>query len=251
MESSKSQVSSPASSDPSVAGTLGTKAPAIEPPAPAAVSPALAAEPADAPGPRRFGTAWLALAVVVGLLLGYVAGLLTPSLRAPGDASPEAGFARDMAIHHGQAVQMGMIAYQKATDPEVREVAYDIVTNQQGQIGIMKRWLEEWALSPNSSRPKMAWMPEGAEGVRDGLMPGMATQEEMDRLGAATGEDVDVLFVQLMLRHHLGGIHMIDGVLERSDRPEVVELATIMKNGQQAEVTMFRHLLEKFNAQPL
>lgn len=204
-----------------------------------------------APGPRRFGTAWLALAVVVGLLLGYLAGLLTPSLRAPGNDSAEAGFARDMTVHHGQAVEMGMIAYQKATDPEVREVAYDIVTNQQGQVGIMARWLEEWRLSPSSSRPRMAWMPEGSAALQDGRMPGMATNAELDRLRAATGQQADVLFVQYMLRHHIGGIHMVDGLLKQSDRPEVVQLATVMKNGQQAEVGMFRNLLEKLNAQPL
>ncbi len=33
--------------------------------------------------------------------------LLAPS--APGDGSPEAGFARDMQAHHAQAVRMAMI----------------------------------------------------------------------------------------------------------------------------------------------
>jgi uncharacterized protein (DUF305 family) len=200
---------------------------------------------------RRFPTMWVALAVVVGLLLGFVAGLLTPALRAPGDTSAEAGFARDMIAHHGQAVEMSMIAYYKATDPDVRGLAYDVVTNQQGQVGIMTRWLQEWRLSPTGSRARMAWMPEGTAALQDGLMPGMATQAQMDQLREATGEKLDVLYVQLMLRHHLGGIHMVDGVLDRSDRPEVVELATTMKAGQQLEVNIFRTLLEKLHAQPL
>lgn len=202
-------------------------------------------------GPRRFGTVWLALAVVVGLLLGYAAGLLTPSLRAPGDGSAEAGFARDMTTHHTQAVELALIAYPKATDPELRDVAYDIATGQQYQIGVMQRWLEEWGLNRNSSQPKMAWMPDGAASVKDGLMPGMATNDQISKLREATGRDVDILFAQLMIRHHIGGVHMIDGVLERSDRPEVVELARSMKGAQQREIAILTALLERLGARPL
>lgn len=203
------------------------------------------------PARRPFPTAWVALGIVVGLLLGYVAGLLTPSLRTPGNNSAEAGFARDMALHHAQAVEIAMIAYQRSTDPDVQLMAYDIATSQQTEIGIMKRWLEEWNLSRTGSRPHMAWMPGGEHALRDGLMPGMATNEEIDRLRNATGRDVDVLFAQLMLRHHLGGIHMIDAVLAQSDRPEVVSLAERMKATQQGEVEVFREMLKKLGAQPL
>ena len=61
---------------------------------------------------RRFGTLALAAAVVVGLLLGYAGGLLTPTFTRPGEHSAEAGFARDMSTHHAQAVEMGLIAFQ-------------------------------------------------------------------------------------------------------------------------------------------
>lgn len=202
-------------------------------------------------GKRRFGTGWLALAVVVGLLLGYAAGLLTPGLRAPGDTSAEAGFARDMSVHHGQAVEMAMIAYAKATRPAVRDIAYDIATMQERQIGTMQRWLEEWRLSPSGSQPRMAWMPGGPEALQNGLMPGMATTAEITKLRDSNGTDVDILFCQLMLRHHLGGIHMVDGVLTVSSRPEVVELATSMKTLQQIEIDALRRLLREMNAQPL
>lgn len=208
-------------------------------------------EAAQQAAQRRFPTVWATIAVVVGLLLGYAAGLLTPSLRTPGDTSPEAGFARDMSSHHEQAVEMAMIAHQRGTNPDVLLLSYDIATGQQGEIGYMRRWLEEWRLSPTGSQPKMAWMPDGARAVRDGLMPGMATNEEIEKLRRGTGRQVDVLFAQYMLRHHLGGIHMIDAVLARSERPEVVELATRMKNSQQKEIEILRDLLEDLHAEPL
>jgi uncharacterized protein (DUF305 family) len=192
------------------------------------------------------------LAAVVALLVGYGAGLLTPSLRAPGDNSPEAGFARDMSTHHAQAVEMGMVAYQKATNDDVRQLGYNIALTQQAQIGMMSVWLKDWRLQPTGDRPKMAWMPNGSkELTADGLMPGMATDGQMAQLHSATGKDMDILFCQLMLRHHLGGIHMIDGVLRQSHNATVRQLAQTMKLNQQGDIDVLQNLLKQLGAKPL
>jgi len=224
---------------------------ADERPEPSAADEPPANLAAEEPAPRRFPTVWVAISIVVGLLLGYAAGLLTPLLRTPGDTSPEAGFARDMAVHHAQAVEMSMIIYGKTTNPDIRDLAFDIVTNQQGQIGIMNRWLEEWRLSPTGSQPRMAWMPEGRRTLENGLMPGMATTAQINALHQATGKEADILYAQLLLRHHLGGIHMVGGVLDLADRPEVLKLAQTMRNGQQGEVGILKDLLDEMGAKPL
>src|SRR5882762_10519165 len=101
------------------------------------------------------------VAAVALLSIGYTVGWYTPRLTTPGTDSAEAGFARDMAEHHAQAVEMGMIAYQKASTPEVRSLGGDIAITQQGQIGVMNTWLKDWGLSPNSDKPPMSWMPDG------------------------------------------------------------------------------------------
>jgi uncharacterized protein (DUF305 family) len=202
--------------------------------------------------PRRRALLLGALGAVVALLIGYLAGLVTPRFTAPGDNSPEAGFARDMSVHHAQAVEMGMWAYQKATNDEVRQMGYDIALTQQAQIGMMSIWLKDWHLEPTGSRPKMAWMPDGTKELSpDGLMPGMATDDQLEQLHNATGKDVDILFCQLMLRHHLGGIHMIDGVLQESHNSMVRQLAQTMKNNQQAEVATLQRMLTELGAKPL
>ncbi|WP_433387333.1 DUF305 domain-containing protein [Micromonospora sp. KLBMP9576] len=197
------------------------------------------------PSARRWGTAALALAVVVGLLLGYAGGLLTPRLTRPGDASAEAGFARDMLAHHAQAVEMGMTAFDRGTDQEVRSIGGDIAIAQQGESGIMHTWLRSWGLDPAGSEPAMSWMPDGAGLVKDGLMPGMATPEEMAKLRTAEGRELDVLFLQLMIDHHLGGIHMIDGILDVSDEPDVVRTAQTMKNTQRNDITNLQNALQR------
>src|SRR5574342_479316 len=86
---------------------------------------------------RRGRVAVIVGAAVVLLLAGYGVGQLTARSSTPGDESIEAGFARDMSEHHAQAVEMGMIAYQKANLPEVRTLGGDIAMTQQGQIGMM------------------------------------------------------------------------------------------------------------------
>jgi uncharacterized protein (DUF305 family) len=215
-------------------------------PDPAAQDQAAGSGAAAGRGP--FPTAWVTGAIVLGLLLGIGAGLLIPTFLRPGESSAEAGFCRDMSSHHAQAVEMSMIAYQRATDPDVRRLAGDIALTQHGQINIMRTWLQNWHLDPTGASTPMTWMPGGAAAVRNGLMPGMATPAQITKLQGATGKDVDVQFLQLMRQHHLGGIHMAQEVIKLSDHDDVTRLAQTMVNGQQEELQVLQSLLDKVSA---
>src|SRR6185436_15464932 len=93
------------------------------------------------------------------LALGIAAGMLIESRRAPRDDSAEAGFARDMATHHAQAVDMSFAVLDNAGDEEVRTLAADIIVTQSTQRGVFMGWLQQWGLPQASARPRMAWMP--------------------------------------------------------------------------------------------
>ncbi|GAA4956436.1 DUF305 domain-containing protein [Actinoplanes utahensis] len=204
---------------------------------------------ADHPRERRGYTVLThALVALVTLAVGLAVGFLATRPSHPGDDSAEAGFLRDMATHHGQAVDMGMIAYANATLPEVRSLGLDIGLTQHGQVNIMQTWLREWGLNPNGSRPPMAWMPDGEESLQDGLMPGMATQEQMEELRRADGKQVDILFLTLMRQHHLGGIHMAQEIVEISDDDDVKWLAQTMVETQQSEMNVLADLLKQAQA---
>ncbi|WP_018351277.1 DUF305 domain-containing protein [Longispora albida] len=193
---------------------------------------------------------WLAVVAVLALVAGFALAQFWPG--APGDDSAEAGFARDMSSHHAQAVEMAMLGYTKAENPRLRTLGYDIALTQQAQIGMMDAWLAEWNLRPTGSQPKMAWMPDGKKTLSpEGLMPGMASPAELERLRAATGRDFDILFSQLMLRHHLGGIHMVDAVVDQADDKAVADFAGSMKAAQQKEIAIFNGLLTEMGAKPL
>jgi uncharacterized protein (DUF305 family) len=189
------------------------------------------------------------------VLLGVAAGAwLGPWFRTPHDDSAEAGFARDMATHHAQAVEMSFFVRDNAGDEEVRTLAADIIVTQSTQRGIFMGWLQQWGLPQASVRPRMAWMP-GHSGTATGagpvLMHGMATDEELQRLRDAHGVAAEILFLQLMIRHHEGGIIMARAMTELSTRHEVVTLARSVIEGQQVEIDHMKQMLAAHNAQPL
>jgi len=211
-------------------------------------TPAVADAPDDDTTPAgrgRFGAVWLAAVLVFGLLVGLAIGLLGPRLTTPGDDSVEAGFLRDMSTHHAPAVEMSMIAHANSTNPNVVTLSADIALTQHGQIGYMQAWLRDWHLSPTSSAPPMAWMKDSAGSVQNGLMPGMATPEQLAELRKATGNALDVQFLTLMRAHHLGGIHMAQEILTESDDKDVTWLAESQVRGQQSEINLIDSMLKE------
>jgi uncharacterized protein (DUF305 family) len=193
---------------------------------------------------------WFAavLAGVLALALGFGAGIYIAKPQHPGDASAEAGFARDMSTHHGQAVSMAADEYRATKDDALRQLSIDITLTQQGQIGMMQAWLRNWGLDTNGESRPMAWMDAPvAEGE---LMPGIASGEDRTKLRNATGRDMDVLFCQLMIKHHLGGIHMVDGILSRTKNSQVRDLAQEMKDAQQYEISELKKKLATLGANP-
>ena len=154
------------------------------------------------------------------------------SERAPGDGSPEAGFARDMSVHHAQAVEMADIVRDRTESEEIKILATDIVLTQQAQIGMMQGWLDVWGLPASGTEPAMSWMGHST----GGRMPGMATSQEITRLREAPPEEADEQFLWLMIRHHRAAIPMAEAILHRTDRPEVEELAEAIAASQRQEI---------------
>jgi uncharacterized protein (DUF305 family) len=190
--------------------------------------------------------------VIIALCIG--AGVFIGSrLGTPGDGSAEAGFARDMATHHAQAVDMSFVVRDKSSDRELRTLASDIIVTQSTQRGIFMGWLQQWRLPQASTQPRMAWMPGHAHmAPADGAvsMHGMASPAELQRLAEANGVDAEILFLQLMIRHHEGGIIMARAVLPLSSRPEIQQLAKSIEDGQRVEIIEMKKLLAARGAQP-
>jgi uncharacterized protein (DUF305 family) len=85
----------------------------------------------------------------------------------------------------------------------------------------------------------------------DGLMPGMATPAQMDQLERLTGKALDVDFLQLMLRHHQGGLPMAQYAAAHATQPHVRLLAEKMAETQSREIVQMEQLLRERGATAL
>ena len=185
----------------------------------------------------------LAAVLFVGAVVGAALTLLFFD-KTPGDDSAEAGFARDMMVHHAQAVEMAEILRDRTESEEMRTLAADISLTQQAQIGQMQGWLAVWGLPATGVEPAMSWMGHPTAG----RMPGMASPEEIEELRQAPPDEVDVRFLQLMIPHHQAALPMAEAVLERTDREEVERLAGAIAASQQAEIEAMQDLLRNRGA---
>src|SRR5215203_608173 len=180
------------------------------------------------------------LLAVVAVLAGGVALALLFASQPSSNDSAEASFARDMIVHHGQAVQMAEIVRDRTQSDAMRLIAADISLTQQGQIGIMQGWLQAWGLPITGSEPAMAWMGHPT----DGLMPGMATPDEIGRLSQLPPDRADELFLSLMIAHHAAAIPMAQAILKRTDQPEVRQLAQAIQQSQRVEIENMKAMME-------
>lgn len=181
---------------------------------------------------------WAVLAVLAILLVAAPLAILALD-RDPGEESVEAGFLRDMIVHHTQAVEMAMIIRDRTDDEQLRFLATDMLLSQQHQVGMMSGWLQMWDISPNSDGAPMAWMGHEV----DGLMPGLATREQIERLRTLPVDEAEVLFLELMTAHHASAVEMAEAYLARGAQDDVVAFARNVIAVQDLEIGTLESML--------
>ncbi|WP_067475874.1 DUF305 domain-containing protein [Nocardia amamiensis] len=195
--------------------------------------------------------------LVLGAALRPLVFPETPSA-TPVLTAVEIGFVQDMTAHHQQALVM-VQRLDRAVDPAVVRLADQLDRTQCLEIGTMLGWLRLAGAAPTSSRP-MAWTPTAhhhsgtvpaASPGSPGAMPGMANTAELDTLAAARGRQAEILFLQLMFRHHQGGIAMAEAADSLLRSGPVKELARAMIHEQGREAGMMGMLLAQRGAIPL
>lgn len=194
---------------------------------------------------------WMALVGAMSFLafaIGLMAGVDLGKPSRPGSGSVDVGFLQDMSSHHEQAIQMSLLEMRGGNDATVKSFAEEIHYLQAYEIGAMERQLDEWGYSrQNRSQLAMTWM---GDDVQVDQMPGMASTEEFDALGAATGAARDSLFVRLMQDHHRGGIVMADYAAKNAKTAFVREIAARMARVQRLEVNEMEGALARAGLDP-
>jgi uncharacterized protein (DUF305 family) len=168
----------------------------------------------------------------------------------PGESSPEVAFARDMAVHHAQAVDMAERVRKRNVDQTLKILATDIVLTQQNQIGRFAGWLEQWghSIAP-PVKQAVDGEHEGMAGMEPGVsdmgssMPGMASNSDVQSISTLPDDDAGRKFLTLMIAHHQGGVTMAQKALARTKRAEVRRSAESIVAAQKTEITAMRNML--------
>jgi uncharacterized protein (DUF305 family) len=190
--------------------------------------------------PRRNFMLGLLLVLLLGLAAVVYFFLTSPQI--PRENSPEVRFTRDMSAHHAQAVEMATLIRDRSTDPELRQLTLDMILTQQNQIGQMQAWLNLWGVPQEGLAPPMGGMGE---------MMGMAPQQSVNDLATLSVNEAEISFLQLMIRHHEGGVFMAQDILETTRQPVVRRLAESIVAAQSGEIAYMEELLAKRGAERL
>lgn len=199
----------------------------------------------------------LTVGVALSAAAGYGLGLRAEAAQSIGPSAIDIGFAQSMRSHHDQAVVLTDILLADPTS-KLTDLARSIQSAQLIEIGQMRGWLALWEQPLLPAADSMEWMLLGAEPPSEALrryliacrsspggMPGLATQEEINRLRALRGDERDRLFLQLMVRHHQGGIPMLRFAADNAQTAAVRMLAAQMETEQTRELAMMALLASR------
>lgn len=158
----------------------------------------------------------------------------------------DAHFIEQMIPHHEDAITMSQLALGKATRPEVKELAANIISSQSKEIDQMKAWYKDWYGRE---------LPTGDEVMNQHGMMGSSRQNsmhmgmmggDMDLTNLEKSDDFDRAFVEDMIPHHQMAVMMASMLKNGTDRPEMKKLADDIIISQTAEIDTMRKWLSEW-----
>lgn len=147
----------------------------------------------------------------------------TSNAQAPYDL----GFIDMLIEHYQMGIDMTKMAQNKASHAELKNSATKMVEDQQRDQDQLKKWRDEWyAGKPKSGHMNMPGMK----------MSGMKMpQMDMGKLEAASGNDFDVMFIDMIVPHHQMAIDMSKGALKKAGHAPLKAFARQTIGKQQKE----------------
>jgi len=163
-------------------------------------------------------------------------------------------FAQMMLVHHRGAIEMADLAPTRAAGGQVKDLAVKIEAAQTPEIAEMKGWLAAWMPAMGSSGMPMSSSKMGSmtgmnhggssSSAMPGMMPGMMSPADMDKLKGASGAAFDKMFLEMMIKHHQGAIEMAKTEKSSGQNPAALKLAASIIASQTAEITTMQNLLK-------
>lgn len=154
-------------------------------------------------------------------------------------------FMTGMIPHHAQAVRMARLAETRSSRTDIRVLAERIIVAQRDEIAMMQMWLHDRGLpAPEAEATHLRMVHDGV--AHDMLMPGMLSEEELQRLERASGVEFDRLFLTYMIRHHEGALIMAEELFAApgaAQDEDVFRLASDIVADQSSEIDRMENIL--------
>ena len=158
-------------------------------------------------------------------------------------------FAQMMIPHHEQAVQMSEVMLAKDDlDPDIEALANKIVAAQGPEIDRLEQMLQTWGEPTSAAAGDMGHESMGHDSDSGSGMEGMMTEEDMDQLQAAEGDEAAELFLTQMTEHHRGAIDMAKEEVTNGQNSQAIAMAQKVIDDQEAEIQEMDGLLQQLQS---
>ncbi len=149
--------------------------------------------------------------------------LATETSATPSAAQYDLQFIDSLTKHHQMAIDMATMAAPKFEHQPLKDAAKTMVDDQTKEIAQLRQWRDQWY--------------PGAAPAENMQLPGMSSMSmNMSHLQSMSGHALDMMFIDMMIPHHEGGLAMGQDALARAEHPEIEELAQEMIEKQKKEI---------------
>lgn len=145
------------------------------------------------------------------------------------EAPYELQFLDTMIAHHEGAIDMAQLVATRAQHAELKQMAKNIIADQQREIAQMKEW-------------RRMWFGDHAPAINM-EMPGMSdsmSEMNLDKLDQLKERAFDLEFLRQMIAHHEGAVKMASDLLNHEPQAELRSLANNILNSQTEEIKQMR-----------
>ncbi|MFB2538584.1 MULTISPECIES: DUF305 domain-containing protein [unclassified Acinetobacter] len=141
---------------------------------------------------------------------------------------PDISFAQGMIPHHQGALDMAKVQLKYGKDPEMRQLAQNIINNQQKEIDALNQWLSTQKITP-TEHPSHD----------------MSHDTPMDEIDGIDHTNPDIAFANGMVAHHSMALDMADIEIKEGKNAAMTSLAQHVIDSQTQEITTLQAWLDK------
>ena len=136
-------------------------------------------------------------------------------------------FIDSLTRHHQMAIDMATMAAPKFEHQPLKVAAKTMVDDQTKEIAQLRQWRDQWY--------------SGAAPAENMQLPGMSSMSmNMSHVQSMSGHALDMMFIDMMIPHHEGGLAMGQDALAKAEHPEIKELAQKMIEKQKKEIDQMK-----------